>query len=151
MARVTERSILCKYVRPTWVPGEYPRSVQRLQQWSPDESIPEFYLTPSIFRSIHADLPDLELPPWTPTPEGTSMVIASVVDSDSSESGCGSSILFDSGYGSGCRVLMTKNKKNNKAEKFIKFLFLFSWVIFALLDPDPGSIANPDPKPQHWY
>jgi hypothetical protein len=83
MARVTERSILCKYVRPTWVPGEYPRSVQRLQQWSPDESIPEFYLTPSIFRSIHADLPDLELPPWTPTPEGKSMVIASVVDPDS--------------------------------------------------------------------
>ncbi len=85
MARVTERSILCKYVRPTWVPGEYPRSVQRLQQWSPDESIPEFYLTPSIFRSIHADLPDLELPPWTPTPEGTCMVpvIASIVDPDS--------------------------------------------------------------------
>ncbi len=24
------------------------------------------------------------------------------------------------------------------------------WVIFALLDPDPGTPLNPDPDPQHW-
>jgi hypothetical protein len=29
--------------------------------------------------------------------------------------------------------------------KFLNFL-LFLWVIFALLDPDPGTPLNPDPQ-----
>ena len=41
--------------------------VLRLQQWSPDEAIPEFYTDPEIFTSIHDDLEDLELPAWTKT------------------------------------------------------------------------------------
>jgi hypothetical protein len=34
--------------------------------------------------------------------------------------------------------------------KFINF-FLFLWVIFALLDPDPGTPLNPAPDPQHCF
>jgi len=55
-SRVTDRETLCKNVRRTWVPNEYPQSIQRLYQWSPEECIPEFFCDPSIFHSIHSGL-----------------------------------------------------------------------------------------------
>lgn len=68
-ARRLPKEVLVCVVRPQFQPQEYPASLTRLYNWSPDEAIPEFYSDPSVFESIHPELLDLSLPDWAASPQ----------------------------------------------------------------------------------
>ncbi|KAG0169423.1 WD repeat-containing protein 81 [Apophysomyces sp. BC1015] len=82
LARRTPIPVLCQFVRSKYEPNEYPSSMQRLYQWTPDECIPEFYTDPSIFQSIHPNMPDLQIPQWATSPEDFIRKHAEALESD---------------------------------------------------------------------
>jgi len=63
-ARRLPKALLTKAVRTVFVAGEYPATLGRLYDWSPDEAIPEFYADASVFESLHDDMPSLQVPDW---------------------------------------------------------------------------------------
>ncbi|XP_024023375.1 protein GFS12 isoform X2 [Morus notabilis] len=68
-ARRLRLAVLRMAVRSVYEPNEYPSTMQRLYQWTPDECIPEFYCDPEIFHSLHAGMTDLAVPSWAVTAE----------------------------------------------------------------------------------
>ncbi|KAF3641023.1 putative signal recognition particle 19 kDa protein-like [Capsicum annuum] len=68
-ARRLPLTVLKMAVRSVYEPNEYPSTMQRLYQWTPDECIPEFYCDPRIFYSVHSGMSDLAVPSWAGTPE----------------------------------------------------------------------------------
>ncbi|KAF9430384.1 WD repeat-containing protein 81 [Podila epigama] len=82
MARQIPIPVLCQFVRSKYEANEYPSSIRRLYEWTPDECIPEFYTDPSIFTSIHNDMPDMALPKWAKTPEEFIRIHREALESD---------------------------------------------------------------------
>ncbi|KAG6664127.1 protein GFS12 [Carya illinoinensis] len=68
-ARRLPLSVLRTAVRSVYEPNEYPSTMQRLYQWTPDECIPEFFCDPQIFSSLHAGMTDLSVPSWAGSPQ----------------------------------------------------------------------------------
>lgn len=68
-ARRLPLSVLRTAVRSVYEPNEYPSTMQRLYQWTPDECIPEFFCDPQIFYSVHSGMTDLAVPSWAGSPE----------------------------------------------------------------------------------
>ncbi|KAI4335056.1 hypothetical protein L6164_013738 [Bauhinia variegata] len=81
-ARRLPLSVLRMAVRSVYEPNEYPSTMQRLYQWTPDECIPEFYFDPQIFKSIHAGMADLSVPSWAETPEDFIKLHRDALESD---------------------------------------------------------------------
>ncbi|XP_021756984.1 protein GFS12-like isoform X2 [Chenopodium quinoa] len=68
-ARRLPLSVLRLAVRAVYEPNEYPSTMQRLYQWTPDECIPEFYCDHQIFYSLHPGMSDLSVPSWAGSPQ----------------------------------------------------------------------------------
>lgn len=66
LARRAPISTLRRVVRANFVAEQYPASMQRLYEWSPDECVPEFFADANVFCSLHTNrgLDDLRVPPW---------------------------------------------------------------------------------------
>jgi hypothetical protein len=63
-------AVLRQVVRSNFQPKEYPSTLARMYEWTPDECIPELFTDPSVFTSLHGDgvMDDLSLPAWCATP-----------------------------------------------------------------------------------
>uniref|UniRef100_A0A7N0UW20 BEACH domain-containing protein n=1 Tax=Kalanchoe fedtschenkoi TaxID=63787 RepID=A0A7N0UW20_KALFE len=68
-ARRLPLHVLRLAVRSVYEPNEYPSTMQRLYQWTPDECIPEFYCDPDVFLSLHSGMADLAVPQWASGPK----------------------------------------------------------------------------------
>ena len=139
-ARIESKETLSKYVRAKWVPEEYPTSIARLYEWTPDECIPEFFEDPNIFKSIHEDMSDLQLPSFTATPEEFIKWHREMLESDEVSSNLHHWINLTFGYQlSGKAAIAALNVHLNFIEPSLKEKFIGPVQLFTTQHPRRNS------------
>ncbi|VDP99473.1 unnamed protein product [Trichobilharzia regenti] len=123
---------LCKSVR-IYQPQEFPNSVARLYESTPDECIPEFFTDPSVFSSIHPDMSDLGLPPWCSTAEEFIEYHSKLLESDEVSSNLHHWIDLNFGY-----------KVSDLPVKLIDIIYLQNtgWLICVGLGSFSSSLSD---------
>lgn len=100
LARRAPISTLRRVVRANFVAEQYPASMQRLYEWSPDECVPEFFADANVFRSLHSErgLDDLKVPPWCADASAFVTYHRSLLESDhvSADLHCWIDLIFGS-------------------------------------------------------
>ncbi|KAF9114439.1 hypothetical protein BGX27_010826 [Mortierella sp. AM989] len=141
MARQIPIPVLCQFVRSKYEANEYPSSIRRLYEWTPDECIPEFYTDPNIFKSIHADMPDMALPAWAKTPEDFIRIHREALESDHVSRHLHEWINLTFGYRlSGPHAIEAKNVALSLFPG--QSAFMKHGIIQLFTDPHPQRVCN---------
>ncbi|KAF9209893.1 WD repeat-containing protein 81 [Haplosporangium sp. Z 27] len=141
MARQIPIPVLCQFVRSKYEANEYPSSIRRLYEWTPDECIPEFYTDPSIFKSIHSDMPDMALPIWAKTPEDFIRIHREALESDYVSRHLHEWIDLTFGYKlSGPHAIEAKNVALSLFPG--QSAFMKHGIIQLFTDPHPQRVCN---------
>ncbi|KAF9438628.1 WD repeat-containing protein 81 [Entomortierella beljakovae] len=141
MARQIPIPVLCQFVRSKYEANEYPSSIRRLYEWTPDECIPEFYTDPNIFKSIHADMPDMALPVWAKSPEEFIRIHREALESDYVSAHLHTWIDLTFGYKlSGPDAIEAKNVALSLFPG--QSAFMKHGIIQLFTDPHPQRVRN---------
>ena len=109
---------VCQHIISLYICARY--------EWTPDECIPEFYVDPTVFESIHQEMSDLQIPEWaSSTADFIRIHRHALVKENSPLSYFHCSIAYDKliSFSDRIRQKQTKKKKKHAWNLFTKGVF----------------------------